>query len=429
MRKSIRDAILAEANAAKAIISKAESEERDLTEAELKEIDERMSKCATMKDNSSKEDEFRKQMSDFSEGLKPGEDADALKVRRGEGKQNISLGERFATSPEYKALLATVPNGQFSEKSRIHSSPMAVPGGIKTLLTGLNSASAGALVEPDFRGMLDPFYQRPLTVRSLFTAGSTTSDSIEYVRLLTVTNNAAPVAEAISAGKVGDGTGGTVTPVEAGVKPESGMTFERDSTNVKTIAHWIPITKRALADAAQIRTIIDEFLRYGLDEELEDQLLTGTGVGENFRGLNITPGIQTISGAGDALDITRKARTKVRIGGRATPTAFVMNPLDWEAIELMRSATSGDFFSNGPFNMMSPHLWGLPVVESEAVPPKTAWCAAWNWGVVYDREQTTVQATDSHSDFFVRNLVAVLAELRAAFAVLRPQAFVKITLP
>jgi HK97 family phage major capsid protein len=429
MRKSIRDAILAEANAAKAIIAKAETEERDLTEAELNEINERMSKCATMKDSSAKEDEFRKQMTDFSEGLKGGEEPDGLKQRRGDTKDHPTIGARFSTSPEYKALLNSMPNGQFSEQMRVHSAPMAVPGGLKTLMTGVNTGSAGALVEPDFRGMLDPFYQRPLTVRDLFTAGSTTSDTIEYVRLLTVTNNAAPVPEAISSGPIGDGTFGTVVPAEGGVKPESGMTFERDSTTVKTIAHWIPITKRALADAAQIRTIIDEFLRYGLDEELEDQLIGGSGVGENFRGLANTPGIQTISGAGDALDITRKARTKVRIGGRATPTAYVMNPLDWEAVELMRSATSGDFFSNGPFNMMTPHLWGLPVVESEAVPPKTAWCAAWNWGVVYDREQTTVQATDSHADFFVRNLVAILAELRAAFAVLRPQAFVKITLP
>jgi len=79
--------------------------------------------------------------------------------------------------------------------------------------------------------------------------------------------------------------------------------------------------------------------------------------------------------------------------------------------------------------LLAPRLWGLPVIESEAVAPKTAWCAAWNWGVVYDREQATVTATDSHADFFVRNLVAILAEMRAAFAVLRPSAFVKITLP
>ena len=37
-------------------------------------------------------------------------------------------------------------------------------------------------------------------------------------------------------------------------------------------------------------------------------------------------------------------------------------------------------------------------------------------------------ATDSHSDFFVKNLIAILAEMRAAFGVIRPAAFVTIDL-
>ncbi len=34
--------------------------------------------------------------------------------------------------------------------------------------------------------------------------------------------------------------------------------------------------------------------------------------------------------------------------------------------------------------------------------------------------------TDSHADFFIRNLVAILAEERVAFAVTRPTAFVNV---
>ena len=43
--------------------------------------------------------------------------------------------------------------------------------------------------------------------------------------------------------------------------------------------------KRALSDAAQIRGIIDQELRDDLAEELEDQILNGNGVGENFTGM------------------------------------------------------------------------------------------------------------------------------------------------
>jgi HK97 family phage major capsid protein len=258
-------------------------------------------------------------------------------------------------------------------------------------------------------------------------SGNTATDTIEYVRLVSTTNNAAPVAEATSSAVI-DGT--TVTDVMGGVKPESGMEFEKDQTTVKTIAHWIPATKRALSDASQIRTLIDQFLRYGLEEELEDQILDGSGVGENFLGLAHTSGVQVQAaptGTQDVFTVTRMARRKVEIGGRALPTAYAMNPIDWENVELKRDA-NGVFYAGGPFSMSSPRLWGLPVVLSEIIPAGTAWVGAWNYAVLYDREQASIQVTDAHADFFIRNLVAILAEMRAAFCVLRPPAFVKIAL-
>lgn len=432
MRSSIRAAILAEANAAKALIDVAEREERDLSDVERESIDAHMTKAAELRENAAKEKAFHDQLTDLSAGLGVGEDPEQLKVRRGEKNRpgGQSVGDLFAQSKEYKALVDSVPSGAFSEKIRVQSSPLHV-GSMKSLFyTGDHNVSGGPSIETDHRGLLDPYYQRPLSVRGLFSQGSTETDTIDYVRMINVVNNAAPVAEATSSGKIDPVGPPIVTPVQGGLKPESGFEMDRDQTTVKTIAHWMPITKRALADAKQIRTMIDQFLRYGLEEEFEDQLLTGTGVGENFLGLNNTPGIQTqTGGAGqDALDVTRLARTKVQIGGRAAPTAYVMNPLDWQDVELLRNV-NGDFVGAGPFALTAPRLWGLPVIMSEAVAPKTAWVAGWNYGVIYDREQATVTASDSHNDFFTRNLVAILAEMRAAFAILRPPAFVKITLP
>jgi hypothetical protein len=47
---------------------------------------------------------------------------------------------------------------------------------------------------------------------------------------------------------------------------------------------------------------------------------------------------------------------------------------------------------------------------------------------MWDREQGGISVSDSHADFFVRNLLAILAEMRAAFAVVQPTAFVEIDL-
>lgn len=436
MRKSTRDAILAEVTAAKSFTEAAIREDRDLTDVEQDQITAHMEKAAKIKADADKAEAFAKQFTDLTAGLGLAVDDPERKMRvdaddpgnRAERRLRKSMGRQFAESAQYKNLLKGVPNGAFSEKMRVQSDPMEVPGGFKALFySGDRDESAGFLVESDNRGMLAPFYERPLTIRSLVANGSTTSDTIEYVRMVAVDNNAAVVPEARSADPI-DGT--TVTDALGGLKPQSGFGFERDSTTVKTIAHWIPVTKRALSDAAQIRTMIDSFLRYGLEEALEDELLTGNGTGEHFLGLYNTPGVQTQAApaAGeDNFDVLLRARTKVQIGGRARPTAYVMNPMDWQNIELMRN-DGGDFYGAGPFARTQPTLWGLPVVQSEAVAPGSAWVGDWNWAVLYDREQASVQATDSHADFFVRNLVAILAEMRAAFAVLRPVAFCRVTL-
>lgn len=428
MKTSIRNAILAELKAARDIADGAETAGRDLTEEERAKVSAHLSKAGELKKNAEDADALRKQLGDLTDGIgmvggDEEDDADATGTKAGAfrgAKRGVSIGQSFVESTEFKSLMGGVPEGRFSEKMRVQSQPF----GVKQLITGLADDSAGALVQPQQLGLLDPGYmQRPLTVRQLFSPGRTTTDTIEYVRMLAMTNNAAPVPEATSAAP-------DATTVAGGYKPESGFTFEKASTNVKTIAHWLPATKRSLSDAAQVRTLIDQFLLYGLEEQMEDQLITGNGAGENLLGINNISGVQTqdAPAAGeDVFTVTRRARRKVRLVGRAIPSAFVMNPIDWENVELMRNG-NGDFYGGGPFGARPNTLWGLPVIESEAVAVGTAWCADWRMGVIWDREQASIQVTDSHSDFFVRNLVAVLAEMRAAFAVLRPAAFCKIAL-
>ncbi len=214
------------------------------------------------------------------------------------------------------------------------------------------------------------------------------------------------------------------TSGSSGVKPESTLITELVSEPVKTIAHWIPATRRALSDAGQLRTLIDSFLRYGLEEELEDQILTGDGVGQNFTGVMNTTGTTTQAWDTNLLTTTRKARTKVRVTGRATPTGYVMHPNDWEDLDLLQDNEARYYFG-GPSILGTPRLWGLPVIESEGMTEGFAICADWRLLVLWDREVANILMSDSHSDFFIRNMIAVLAELRAALGCLRPAAFVE----
>lgn len=336
-----------------------------------------------------------------------------------------SLGQHFVEGSEYKALLESVPGGHFTKQNRIQSRPMGLKHligpsrGQKALVTGASDTSAGAFVANDALGLqvgMDAF-QRPLTLRDLVTPGTTGSDTVEYVRITSTTNAAVPVAEA--------------TTTSNGTKPESAMATAKITTPVKTIAHWIPVTKRALSDAAQIRTLIDAFLLYGLEEELEDQMIAGDGTGENFEGVGTVSGVQAQAWDTNALTTLRKAKTKVRTVGRSMATGYVLNPADVEMLDLLTDNENRYYFG-GPSGTLlvgqAAPLWNLPVIESEAVPAGTGYVGDWRKAILWDREQASITMSDSHANFFIQNLVAILAEMRAAFGVIQPNAFVEIDL-
>jgi HK97 family phage major capsid protein len=331
-----------------------------------------------------------------------------------------SIGEQFVGSPEYKAFVGGFPGGRIPDQASLKMAPMQV----KALVTGASDTSAGAFVRNDWLGLQNGLGQfpRPLSIQDLITVTTTDSDTVEYAIITGFTNNAAPVAESTTTADPGAMTAAN------GVKPESAMALDRRTTPVRTIAHWMPATKRALSDAGQIRGLIDQFLRYGLQEELEDQIIIGDGLGENFMGIANFPGVQAQAWDTDLVTTLRRARTKVRLVGRRTPTAYLLHPTDVETLALMKD-TAGQYYYGGfaaAGNVAT--VWGLPVVENEAVPVGTGYVGDFRRCVLWNREQTTISVSDSHANFFIRNIVAILAELRAAFGILQPNALVEMDL-
>lgn len=417
---------------ANAIATKADEEKRDFTDTERTEVAALINESGTIKTDlkaAQADAKVRKQLAALGGDL----DDDTAKAAKStptarHSTAGKSLGDTFVNSSEFKGLLDSVPGGHFSKDHRVQTRPVAVDtlltGGAKALVTGNSDTSGGAFVQNDYRGLLvgDDVFTRPLMLRNLVTPGTTTSDTVEYVRITGRTNNAATVAEA--------------TTTSNGVKPESGLATVKITTPVRTIAHWIPITKRALSDAAQVRTLIDNFLEYGLEEELEDQMVSGDGTGENFTGLANTSGVQQQPWDTSLLVTTRKAKTKVRTVGRSIPNGYVINPYDVESLDLLMNL-NGEFYFGGPSGTLAnpglagpatAPLWNLPVIESEAVPVGTAYVGDWKKAILWDREQSSITMSDSHASFFVQNLVAILAEMRAAFGVIQPSAFVAMTL-
>jgi len=340
--------------------------------------------------------------------------------------QQLSPGDQFVRSNEYTKMRAA---GSFN--SELHRNEFSVIMSANTSLVSWQKALqhkaliysgtgvAGSLVQNDVQQGVLSILQREINVLDLVPRLSTDSDTIEYVREEVFDNQAAPVAEA------------TATTGTTGTKPESTLTFSTQTSPVRTIAHWVPVTNKTLSDAPQIRGIINTRLLLGLTLTLETQIISGNGVGENLTGI-LNSGIQTRAlGADTVLDAIFRARTMVRVNGKARPTAIVMHPNDWEAVRLARenaaSATYGGYLMGPPSMVGANTLWGLPVVESEAMTENTTLVGDFSMGCsLFDREQAVIRV-GFINDQFIRNMQTILAELRAAFVVWRPTAFARVT--
>lgn len=420
-----------------------ELDKRDqLSGEDIAELKTRMEEVNDLKQQVKDEAEAKGQMADAKAFLKELGGQDVEKHERESvtvdglpmNPQGKTLGELFTESPAYGDFVGRyAKNGVIPNAVKgVQSNPFQTDA--KALLTGASATSAGAAVRNDlYAPVTDLIGQRELTVYDLVTKGSTTSDTVEYVRVTGKTNSAAPTAEATTAAlPTQDGTTGPlVNNAGGGYKPESVLALEVVSATVKTIAHWIPITKRAAADAPQVRTLVDNFLKYGLDEELEDQMLTGGGSGENFQGINGASNVQTVGSAGTDIDAIVDAISAIRVTGRRKPTALVINPADWYSTGFLMAKESG----TGRYIVGDPRasidqlntLWGLNVVVTEAQTANTALVGDFRQAVLWEREGVSVMVSDQHADFFTRNLLAILAERRAAFGILDPQAFCTVT--
>lgn len=426
--KQLQEAAQAAAKAARETAEKADREGRALTDAERTEYDQHMAKGRDLLEQikvAKRDAEVLDQAKSLAQEI-GGYAVDDVEGQKDAGTptQRVkNLGLEVVSSPQFKSMMKGFTNSdgtvRIPDRTQVKSDPIRV----KSLFTGASGTSAGAFVTPEQTGIIEMLGRRPLTIRDLISVRRTGSDTLEYVRQTAHTNAAKPVPEAQSAAPI---DGSTVTNVIGGLKPEGSWAFERVSTSVKTIAEWVPVTKRALADAAQLEDLIRDELSKDIAEAEEAQILTGDGVGENLTGILSTSGIQSQSFDTDVFVSVRKAITKARTVGRVVPNAVLMNPLDVETVDLARE-TGGRFYGAGPFTMGPRTLWSLPIVESETITAGTAVVGDFSKAVLWDREDTTVTFSDSHADFFVRNLVAVLAEERVAFGVTRPAAFVKTT--
>ena len=111
------------------------------------------------------------------------------------------------------------------------------------------------------------------------------------------------------------------------------------------------------------------------------------------------------------------------------PDAIVIDPGSYTSMLTLKASTSGVYLSGAPLSAAPMALlWGVPVVPSPAMPAGEALVGNFRrGGALYGKNGLRMMASTEHSDFFTKNLTAVLGELHAVLAIQRPPAFAKVT--
>jgi len=275
-------------------------------------------------------------------------------------------------------------------------------------------------------GILETALRDPNAVIGLFDQIQTDQNAFVYLEETTFTNNAGEIAES-----------GDISSAN-----ESALAFTERTESIRKIATFLPVTDELLADVSGIQGYVNSRLQTMMRLRMDNQLLNGNGSAPNLTGVLNKSGINTFafgsySGKLRKIGQIYQAITEIRKDAFVEPDAIVMHPSDWYDIVTEESSveTSGSrnplFVVAGGFGAdVAPRIWGLKVVPSTAIAEGTMLVGKFGGGdaaQIVTRQGVDLAVSDSHSDFFAKNQLAIRLTMRMGFVVYKPTAFCSIT--
>jgi HK97 family phage major capsid protein len=308
-----------------------------------------------------------------------------------------TIGQKVVASDAYKSFV----NGGHRSTGKIRIGDLSE----KTALVN-SSLGSSLLVQADRRAIVDPIVRR-LTVADVLPSARTDSNAVEYPRETSYSNAGAP--------QYGAGA------YENVAKAESALSFELVNTPVTTLAHWIPVSRQLLDDSQALSGYVDSRLLYGLRLKEENELLNGSGLQGHLSGLitNATAVSTSSYASTDSLiDTVLHAVTQLAAAD-LNADVVILNPVNWSQILSTKEASTNAYIFSDPRFQARPLLWGLQVVVTNSISVDDFLVLDSRMAaMVFRRSDATVEVSREHSDYFVRNMAAILCEERLALGVL-----------
>ena len=211
------------------------------------------------------------------------------------------------------------------------------------------------------------------------------------------------------AGMVGEGV----------LKPQADFDLVEASCEVKKVAAWIKVSKEMVDDLSFMRGEINNELIEIVELKLDEQILSGDGIGANLQGLlsyaqPFTPAPQFVANIPFAndLDVLRVAMAQIA-NANFNANYILMNPADVASMELTKTST-GEYtmpifvpMSDGVSRVMN-----VPVIANNGVVSGDYLVGDFTKSNLRMREDLNIQVGYVDDDF-TRNMMTVLCEARA----------------
>lgn len=270
---------------------------------------------------------------------------------------------------------------------------------IRAALTHDPDSNGTTMPSAPERGAIVTEGRRRLRLLDALPSRPTTSDAVEFVQLHTTGDAEEQEAE-------GD------------VKAEIEFDGELRRCEAATVAGHTTVSKQVLSDEASLRNSIDQVLRYKTLSKLEHMIVNGgsaSSSGGKISGFenDSTTFIPTIGTT--PADIIGESLVRQADAGYL-PNLVLMNTLDWFKLQITKN-TDEEYLFGSPTMPVPEALWNQVVIPSPAVSEGRAFTIDTSFTTVLDREQPNILLSNSHKDYMTRNLVLILAELRAGLEV------------
>lgn len=338
------------------------------------------------------------------------------------GKYNVELDEKLAKIQEHvdKVDLLSQKQADGKKSQRQHfkeflqneivakEAELAKQGASNSLdFKAVGDMSSGnittAITDEYVPGFLEPgvnrVSKRPAFIQSLVNRGS-----ISNTRTVTwyeqTTTEGAPATRA-----------------EAAAMAQVDKDYTRVSETLRSVSAYMKVTNEALSDLSWLMSELQFELFRDLDLELDSQLLTGDGTGNNLSGIRTKAtafaagAFATAVDAPNRFDVLRVGINQIVLG-EFFPTSIVIHPNDATAMDLTK-LTDGQYVLP-PFTTSTGQvIKGVPVVENTGITSGDFLIMDGSRATAFYRENLSLRVWDQNENDPLHNRKTITGNVEA----------------